>query len=149
MELAKWILPLLLLVGCGTPTDNPSVDTYNHGYGVAYSTSNQDGVRIKWYTTAKPSDNTIFVAWRELINCTGLPQAGGPLVIVVHETDSNLHDPRGVGATFLDTGTILVAGWATTESIKHSMLHILLKHSGFGDAENMAHAYHGNYGHCL
>lgn len=149
MKSAKWILPLLLLVGCGAPTDNHSVDTYNYGYGVTHAVSDSNGVRIRWQTTAKPSDNTVFVAWRELVACTGLPQPNGPLVIVVDATDRNLNDPSGVGATFLDTDTILVAGWAPTESIKHSMLHILLKHSGFGDAENMSHTYHSNYGHCL
>ena len=148
MQMAKWIVAFLLvgLVACGeneqqSPT--PPQDD-NHGYGYTYNYSNASGLRMRGYDVKSSLFSFYETAWDEMIACTGLPATSAPLIIIVDYDNADLDDPAEYGHTFIDTGTIL-SGKATEQSIRHSMLHVLLKNSSFDDDQNMAHAFHASY----
>ena len=149
MQMAKWIVAFLLagLVACGENEQQPNQDN-NHGYGYTYNYSNASGLRMRGYDVKSSLFSYYETAWDEMIACTGLPAPRGPLIIIVDYDNADLDDPAEYGHTFIDTGTILV-GKTTEHSIKHGMLHVILKYAGFEDAQNLTHVHNGSFSNCL
>ena len=146
MASLRWIavLVLTLAAGCGDQDSSQQPQDNNHGYGYAYTESNNDGLRMRAYGVKPNLFSYYESAWADMLACTGLPATQPPLIIVVEANNADLTDPAGYGRTFIDTGTILT-GAVTDETIRHAMLHVLLKGAGYDDTQNMSHVFHAGY----
>lgn len=156
MKSANWIIAVfvLSLTACGdqatTQSPPPSADN-NYGYGFHYTYSNPNGLRLRQQDGESLLDY-FSVAWSEMVTCSGLPAPNGPLILLVPYGDPavshSINGSSSLSGVFLDTNTILFSK-AWPDSVKDTMLHILLRSAGIDDAGNMAHVYHHSYAHCL
>lgn len=136
--MAKWILPLLLLVGCGGGGDPAQIDpdiisNYGYGYGYNYIDHNT-GLRVSFLQPEPAAHYTlpeIINAYISVQTCANL-YAPGPLVIVA----DRLQDGRSGGNHYWKTGTIVIAD---KFSLRHEMIHYLLQQTGFPRDRNNQH----------
>lgn len=135
------VFSLLIVCGCGSEAGQT-----NHGYGYDYDVSGVTGLRARYPTDQPqlPAVSNIEQLYQQVEACTGIT-ASGPLIIFTHPIPTSLN--YAPAATYLDTGTILVDTWISTDLTltqvfqvyKHEFVHYLLHQSGFPDELNSSH----------
>lgn len=139
MKMAKWILPLLLLVGCG----DGYIDN-NHGYGYHYDEADiETGLRVRYSGAINElSLADIATIYKDVSSCAGMTGAG-PLVVFT--TDPLYFNSARVGGLYFYSGTVVVdvvsseSEYVTTVRLRHELLHHLLDMNGEPRADNAAH----------
>lgn len=142
MKMAKWILPLLLLVGCGEGyIDN------NYGYGYHYDEADiETGLRVRYHPTARfqLSLAELTLLYKDIQSCAGL-SAPAPLVIF---TDTSITAPGPNGditrqAFYFYSGTVIYNAdlflYMSMAHMRHESLHHLLAMNGESDEDNYNH----------
>lgn len=142
--MGKWMLPFLLLVGCGDQSD-PAAS--NYGYGYHYDAATTDGLRVRYSQgNIELSVEQVADAYRSVAACMGVAANNPPLVIFVPEPMSTQND---VGETvtaygkYYYTGTVVVTDkyvyGITIQFMRHEFVHHLLELNGEPRNDNSRH----------
>ena len=134
MKMAKWILPLLLLVGCGD--DDPPCG----GYGCHTSYLDEEtGVSARYDRESSVSQSDLVAIYKATMSCTGI-YAEGPAIVFVNEA-SDAHARYFRSDRFIVIyNTAKSNPWGGEPGvIRHEMIHHLLGFTGATDADNGGH----------
>ena len=136
MKMAKWILPLLLLVGCGETSD--VIDTNCHGYGCAFDAIDAEtGIRVRYDVPSNYTLADVSFLYKAVSQCMGTPTDNGPLVIFVNQIGYN-EAGAPYGGYYFSDGLMLVAN-QHDYTIDHEFIHHTLAISGASDESNWEH----------
>ena len=136
MKMAKWILPLLLLVGCGETSD--VIDTNCRGYGCAFDAiDTETGIRVRYDVPSYYTLANVSFLYKAVSQCMGAAVINGPLIIFVSHIGYN---ESGIpyGGYYFSDGLVLVAE-QNDYILNHEFIHHALAMTGASDELNFGH----------
>jgi hypothetical protein len=155
MRGSKWVAVLLLaLAGCGDGDFGSSVSTKddnNHGYGWGFDETVASGLRVRYANNDAPRLAVLDGFYSAVSLCMGVQPPPGPLIIIRDDIRKVYGEE---GATFLESGTILLDSQITTLDWnstlpwmeqarefppRHEMVHHILAQLGFPEDRNRNH----------
>lgn len=142
--MAKWILPFILLVGCGDQSDP---DSSNYGYGYHYDVTTSDGLRVRYsQNNIELSLEQIAESYRSVAACMGVAANNPPLVIFVPEPmyfQNDAGETITVYGQYYYTGTVVVTDkyvyGVTIIFLRHEFVHHFLDINSLSRYDNANH----------